>query len=426
VSEALTRADGPSSTARYGVGFWLVAAAFAAGMAFSTVPTPLYSLYQEQDKFSTAMVTVIFAFYAVGVLLSLFLAGHVSDWLGRRRLLAQGLITQVVSAVVFLVWNSLPGLLLARLICGIGVGLITATATAYLSELHSAARPNAARTRADLVATAANLGGLSLGPLIAGALAQFVVAPLQVPYWAFIAALLLALSGLLLVPETVHREHRPYRPQRVSVPPAARGEYFGAAAAAFVALALMGLFTGLSSSFISGTMHQHSELMAGLPSFLVFFTSAVGQILLGRRSPLRLFAIGLPLLVAGLAITTAAVWIPSLLVFLVGGAVAGSAVGLLFKAAISSAISLAAPEAKGEAAAGIFTVAYVGLTLPVVLVGVAARVVSLQTAMTGCAAVMVLACAVLGVKLLRQPQGAQRGGISRTTAPDTAPSHRTQ
>lgn len=197
VSTAIAR----ETEGRHAVGFWIVAVAFTVGMAFSTVPTPLYALYQQQDGFSTTVITVIFACYAIGVLISLFLAGHVSDWLGRRPLLISGLLVEIVSAVVFLVWTSLPGLLVARVICGVGVGLITATATAQLGELHATARPAAGRSRADLVATAANLGGLSLGPLIAGALAQYVRYPLQVPYWVFLVAMVLAAGAIGLVPE---------------------------------------------------------------------------------------------------------------------------------------------------------------------------------------------------------------------------------
>jgi predicted MFS family arabinose efflux permease len=388
-----------TSTTKHSRGFWLIAFAFTVGMAFSTVPTPLYSLYQRRDGFSTAMITVIFACYAIGVLISLFLAGHVSDWLGRRRLLVCGLGVEVVSGVIFLLWTSLPGLLVARVVCGVGVGLITATATAHLGELHAAARPGAVQTRADLVATAANLGGLSLGPLSAGALAQYVRDPLQIPYWLFIVAMLLAVTGILLAPETVTGHHRPYRPQRISVPATARRQYFDAAAVAFVAFALMGLFTGLAASFVAGTMHQTSHLMAGLPSFLVFACAAGAQIVLGRRAPARLFAVGLPLLVVGLVLTTVAVWIPSLFVFLLGGAVAGAAVGVMFKAAMSSAVTLSVPEARGEAAAGIFLAAYIGLTVPVVLVGVATRLVSLPSAMTGFAVVVIGACVALALRL---------------------------
>src|SRR4051794_41785099 len=66
-------------------GFWVIAAAFLITMAFSTIPTPLYAIYQRRDGVPTYVITVIFASYAVGGMASLYLAGHVSDWLGRRR-----------------------------------------------------------------------------------------------------------------------------------------------------------------------------------------------------------------------------------------------------------------------------------------------------------------------------------------------------
>ena len=67
--------------------FWAVAFAFLAVMAFAAVPSPLYGLYRARDHFSLFMVTVAFAVYAVGVIGALLLAGHVSDWYGRRPLL---------------------------------------------------------------------------------------------------------------------------------------------------------------------------------------------------------------------------------------------------------------------------------------------------------------------------------------------------
>src|ERR1700730_8706043 len=75
----------------YGRGFWIVGYVFAVTMAFSTIPAPLYVLYQTRDHFGALLVTVIFAAYAVGVMASLFLAGHISDWLGRRRMGAPAL-----------------------------------------------------------------------------------------------------------------------------------------------------------------------------------------------------------------------------------------------------------------------------------------------------------------------------------------------
>lgn len=69
------------------------------------------------------MVTVAFSAYAVGVLIALFLAGHVSDWVGRRTVLVPAVVLELVSAGLFLASHELWVLLIARTICGLGVGM---------------------------------------------------------------------------------------------------------------------------------------------------------------------------------------------------------------------------------------------------------------------------------------------------------------
>ena len=63
-------------------------------MAFTTVPTPLWSLFARRDGFSSLTITVAFAAYAVAVAISLLLAGHLSDVYGRRRLLVPALCAE--------------------------------------------------------------------------------------------------------------------------------------------------------------------------------------------------------------------------------------------------------------------------------------------------------------------------------------------
>ncbi len=99
---------------RHPFGFWVVALAFATVMAFTTVPTPLWSLYAQRDQLSSLTVTIVFAVYALAVALSLFLVGHLSDWYGRRRVLMPALTLEILAGVVFIVWPSLAGLLVAR------------------------------------------------------------------------------------------------------------------------------------------------------------------------------------------------------------------------------------------------------------------------------------------------------------------------
>src|SRR3954468_3364953 len=123
-------------------GFWSVAFAFVAVMAYSAVPAPLYVIY----GFASLTTTILFATYAVGVVGGLFLAGHVSDWYGRRRVLVPALALSLVSGVFFLAFREPGWLTVGRVLNGVSVGAVTATATAWLQELEGG-------RRAEVVAT---------------------------------------------------------------------------------------------------------------------------------------------------------------------------------------------------------------------------------------------------------------------------------
>jgi MFS family permease len=370
-------------SARHGTGFWLIAAVFGILMAFSTVPTPLYPIYQQQDGFTAFTVTVVFAVYAVGVVTSLLLAGHVSDRFGRKRVLLPALGLEALAAVLFLVWPALPGLLIARFVTGLGVGMLTATATAYLLELHVAHRPHAGRGRFELVSAAANLGGLGAGTLVAGALAQFLDAPLRTPYLVFLVLLALSAVAVAATPETVIAPAVAprYRPQRIRVAAADRSRYAIAAAGAFAGFAVFGLFTSLAPSFVAGSLHHPGRLLAGVVVFLVFGAAAAAQAGSGRLPPARRFPTGLAAEAAGLVVLAAGMHLSSLLLFLVGGAVAGAGAGLLFKSAVAAVAAMAAPAVRGEALAGLFLIAYLGLIGPALGLGIATRFLPATTAM---------------------------------------------
>jgi MFS family permease len=373
----------PRRSTRHGIGFWLIAAVFLVSMAFSTVPTPLYPIYQQQDGFTSFTVTIIFAVYAVGVVTSLLLAGHVSDWVGRKRILLPALGIQALAAVLFLAWPALPGLIVARFLTGLGVGMITATATAFLLELHAAHRPDAGRGRFELVSAAANLGGLGTGTLIAGALAQFVTAPLRTPYVVFLILLALSAVAVAAVPETVVAPDAPprYRPQRIRVARDDRVGYTVATASAFSAFAVFGLFTSLAPSFVAGALHHPSRLLAGGIVFLVFGAAAFTQAASGRLTGRQRFAAGLIAQAAGLIVLAFGMHLASLALFLIGGAIAGAGAGVLFKSAVGEVAQMAPAHERGEALAGLFLIGYLGLIGPALGLGIATRYLPATTAM---------------------------------------------
>jgi hypothetical protein len=184
-----------SERARAEMGFWVALFAYVVVMGLGTVPSPLYGLYRERDGFSTFTITLIFGAYSVGTAVSLFLAGHVSDWYGRKVTLVPGIALSVLSAIVFLVWRSLPGLYVGCLLSGLSVGVVSAAATAYETELHLKSRPAASLRRAQVAGTTANLGGLGLGAPGAGLLSQYVSGPLTVVYVVFLVLFGLAIAA---------------------------------------------------------------------------------------------------------------------------------------------------------------------------------------------------------------------------------------
>ena len=181
-------------------GFWAVAFAFLAVSAFSTAPSSLYGLYEQQEHLSSLTITIVYAVYAIGIVVSLLLAGHVSDWYGRRGVMLPALAIAVAAAVVFLAWRSLAGLLVARVLTGLALGAAVATATAFITDL-DAGPGGVATRRAGIVATTANIGGLACGPLIAGLLARYEPHALTLPFTVFLAALIAGVAAVILAPE---------------------------------------------------------------------------------------------------------------------------------------------------------------------------------------------------------------------------------
>jgi len=357
----------------HGAGFWIVATTCLLVMAYSTVPTPLYALYQARDGFPVSTITVIFAAYAVGVVFSLFFVGHISDWVGRRRMLLIAILISALSAALFLLWSSVEGLIVARVVNGVSIGVLTATATAHLGELRAVARPDENSIVAASVAGASNLGGLALGPLIGGLFAEFLPNPLVLPHAVFLVALVVAAIVMVSVPETVEQSEprRRYRPQRLAVPASSRGAFIAAGFGAFAGFALLGLFTSLAPTILIGTFDAPDHLLAGVTTFSVFGAAALGQVLLARLPLQRQLLIATVSCGIGLAAVAAGAVLPQLGVFLVGGVIAGLGVGVLFKSAIATAGSLADPARRGETLSLVFLIAYCGLALPVLAIGFA-------------------------------------------------------
>lgn len=370
-------------------------------MAGTTLPTPLYGLYREKFGFSELTVTVVYAVYAFGVIGVLLLAGNASDTVGRRPVLLVGLGCAAASAVCFLAATGVGWLYAGRLLSGLSAGLFTGAATAYVMDL----APSGGASRATFVATAANMGGLGCGPLLAGLLAQYAAWPLYLPFAVHLALVACSVAVVLRLPETV-RDRAPVsavRPQRPGLPPRVRPVFGPAAIASFVGFALFGVFTSVSPAFLAESLDVDNHAVSGLVVALAFFASTAGQSVVVRVGVGRSLPLGSAALLTGLALLAGALLWDSLALVVLSALVGGGGQGLAFRGALSAVAGASPADRRAAVISALFVVAYTGISLPVIGVGVLVGPLGLEGAglvFIACMAVLVSGAAAY---LLRRP-----------------------
>jgi MFS family permease len=378
-------------------GFALVAFAFLVTMVGTTLPTPLYPIFEERYSFGELTVTVVFAVYAFGVIAGLLLFGNLSDEIGRKPVLLLGVVLSATSAFLFLFAGSLAPVYAGRVVSGLSAGIFTGTATAALVDL----APGGRRRLASLVAVIVNVGGLGLGTLLAGLLADYARSPLRLPFLVDLVLLVPALIGLLLIPETVPRRQLRLRLQRLSVPAEVRGVFVRGAAAAFGGFAVAGVFSSVAPAFLARVLGETSHAMAGALVFILFSASVLGQLVVGRLSDRQALVWGCVFLAFGIGLLALALGIESLATLIASAAVVGVGLGLAMGGALAAINQRAPVEQRGETASSFFVVGYVGLSVPVIATGVAVYFMGLRPAgLVFSAAVALLVLAVLA-SLLR-------------------------
>jgi MFS family permease len=380
-----------------GPGFWAVAASLAVLTAFSTAPSPLYGIYQRQEGLSSITITVVYAVYAAGLVTSLLLVGHVSDWYGRRTVLIPALFVALAASLVFSSSTSLTALVAGRVLTGLALGAAIATASAYLTDLDSGPGGIATR-RSQIVGTVANVGGLALGPMVAGLLARYVPGEPRLPYEIFAALLAAAVLATLAAPEgrPVPRLRPRYHPQRLAAPSGARAQFSAALTGAFMIFTVFGLFAGLAGAFLAGPLHHPSPAWAGLAVFVSFGVGALTQVTTMTWSLRRLLGAGIPALILGLSAVVAAAWVspPSLVLFFGGAVLVGIGSGTIYRGTLTLVVTTADAGNRAGALASFFVAGYVGISVPVVGAGIALQTVSFKLT------VLVLGIAVAAGMLL--------------------------
>lgn len=374
-------------------------------------PSPLYGVYQAEWGFSVTTLTEVFGVYAVVLLVTLLFCGSLSDYVGRRPVIAAGMLFDAAACAVFLAATGVGALYLARAIQGVAVGLATGALGAALLELEPAGSG-----RAPILTSVAPTAGLAVGALGASALVQYGPAKTHLVWWVLLAAYLAAALAVTLIREPGRRRPGALASLRplVRVPRAARGPFLIAAPCLIAVWALGGLYLSLGSSLAEQLFHSSNVMWGGLAIFLLPGTASVSTVVARNVAPHRAMLGGCLALLAGAALTFVAVATRTSWLFLVGTTVAGVGFGPGFTGAYRMVVARADPEGRAGLIAAIFSLSYLAFSVPAVIAGVATTHYGLRdTALVFYVVVAVLVATAAASLALRRRAGAAAATADR-------------
>ncbi|MCU1688917.1 MAG: major facilitator superfamily 1 [Pseudonocardiales bacterium] len=346
------------------------ATGFFVLMIAGGAPSPLYSIYQKEIGFSAGTLTVIFAIYAIALLVALMIIGSLSDYIGRRPVLVAALLLEAVSMALFLPAHSVWMLLIARSVQGVATGAGVATFSAALIDT---ARPGT--KVAAIVNSTFPSFGLGVGALAAGAAIKWSDRPADTVFLVLAIAFVLLAGLALLLPET-----GPVRPgalgalrPTIAVPPNVRGPLILFTPTLIAIWAVGGLFLSLGASLgtvvfgLSGPFGGASVIAA------MTFSGSIAVLILRARPASVATGAGSTGLILGPALLLLALATTSTPVFLVGVVITGVGFGGTFFGVIQTIGALVEPAQRAGVFAIVFTINYLAFSLPAVGAGVASQ-----------------------------------------------------
>jgi hypothetical protein len=381
------------------------ATALAVLFMGNNLPSALYGLLRGIFGYSPLTQTLLYAVPVVLIVLpGLLVFGALSDVAGRRALVLAGLAVFAAGDVAFMLASSTALLFAGRLAQGLGIALGTAAATATLGDSAAGLRedPAAAQGLAALAGTISITGGLAVGPLAGGLLAQYAPAPRITPLAVHLGLVAVALVLALPIPGRAAGAAGRWRLAVPRIPDQVRPRFTLIAVSEVLCWAVLGVFSAVIASLLGSILRTGNLALTAGGLFIMIGASAVAQLAAPRLTPLAAQATGLSVLAGGLVLLLAAEGTHSAALAVLAMVGSGIGHGLVFAGNLAE-IAVATPAAeRGGVLGAVYFVNYAGLGVPVIGVGLLSLWTGLEAAAAVMAAVIAAGCALLVPLVIRR------------------------
>lgn len=374
----------------------VVAVLFSVTAAVN-LQVPLYRAYAAAEGLGTGPTALMFGAYVCGLLPVLLGLGGASDRVGRRPVLAIGLLASSLATLMMILRPEFSTLAAARVLQGVGVGLSVGTGTAYLAELPAV---RSAERAAGFAAAATSLG-FGCGALFtAGALfIHSTLVPLS--YHAVLAAGVCCLALLRVMPPA----HRATVEGTVDHPPLFRLPFYPPGSVVpGLAIAAAWAVTGLVIAVVPAQLDRAGlGTWSGPALFLVNGCGALCQPWARRMGPRRALRVGMLVLPIGYTLLVAGSGLGRLPLLLLGAGVAGSACyGFTYLGGLAE-VARRGQADRARSVAGFLLCAYLGFGVPPAVVGFLVDWIGTTAALVGFGAVLLLTNTALLIQLPPDP-----------------------
>ncbi|QTT87593.1 MFS transporter [Pseudomonas chlororaphis] len=365
-------------------------------LAASSVPTPMYHLYQEALQFSSATLTLIFGVYALSLLAALLTVGSLSDYLGRKPVIFVALLLDILAMLLFIQADSVAWLIAARVMQGFATGMATSVLGAALLDTD--------RQQGPLVNSVAPLLGMACGAMGSGLLVEYAPLPLQLAYWLLLGLFVAQALYVWRLPETVSAQPGVWASLRptLHVPSQARRALWLALPVDVAVWAVGGFFLSLAPSLVRTATGSTSNLIGGGLVAVLTLSGALMIVSLRHRPAGKVLRLGASLLAVGIGLILIAVHTASLPLFFLGTLVTGGGFGSGFLGALRSVMPLALPHERAGLMSAFYVLSYLAFCLPSLLAGNLTRSFGLIATTDGYGAVLILLSLGALLGLLRQ------------------------
>ncbi|MBX4998268.1 MFS transporter [Rhizobium lentis] len=333
----------------------------------SSVPTPLYRIYQENFAISPVLITVIFAVYAFALLAALLTAGSISDHLGRRPVIFTALLLEIVAMVLFVAAGGPGWLIAARIVQGVATGIAGASLGAALVDVD--------RAKGQIVNSIAPLSGMAVGAIGTSALIQYGPFPMHLIYALLLVAFALQAAAIWLTRETGST-----RPgalgslvPRVSIPPEAKRPLSLVTPINIANWTLGGFYLSLVPSLVASTTGSTAPLTGGAVVAALTASGATAVYVRRSKTAAANLLFGVSVQTLGILTVVAGVHLANVPLLLIGTIFTGAGFGTNFLGSIGTIMPLAKADERAGLLSAFYIQSYLAFSLPAILAGFLAK-----------------------------------------------------